>query len=98
MVDDGTLYASVADGTTQNRSAAITGVTITDLNIYEIVLTGTTSAEFLVNGVSKATLNANMPTANSIELTMMITGTALANRSMHLVHPGILEITNIQST
>jgi hypothetical protein len=65
IVDDGILYASVADGTTQSQTDISSGITLTDVNEYSITLTGTTSAEFFVNGVSKATISTNLPTAGS---------------------------------
>lgn len=60
-IADGILYASVADGTTQNKTDISSGLTLTNENLYEIVYTGGTDAKFYVNGTLKATLNTNLP-------------------------------------
>lgn len=63
MVDDGILYASVADGTTQNRTDVSTGITLTNYNNYRIIWTAATSAVFQINGSTVATLSTNIPDA-----------------------------------
>lgn len=63
---DGNIYASVADGTTQSLSAALTGITITTFNNYRIVLTSGSTALFYVNDVLKATLSSNVPSGTTL--------------------------------
>lgn len=64
IFDDAAIYASCADGTTQNKSSDLaSGITVTDENYYEIVLNGTTNALFYINGTLKATLSSNLPSA-----------------------------------
>jgi len=60
----GTLYASVADGTTQTLEE-ITGVTVTDKHHYAVKLDGGTSAEFWIDGVLRKTLTTNLPSAGT---------------------------------
>ena len=69
MVQDGTLYASIADGTTQEKSSAIAGYTLTDYNTYRISFTAGGSVLFYINSTLVATLSTNVPTgAVSYEL------------------------------
>lgn len=65
MVEDGTLYASMANGSTQNKSAAITGVTLNDFNTYRITYDADTSAVFTINDTVVATLTNNRPSGFS---------------------------------
>lgn len=63
LFEDGTVYASVANGTTQTKSAALAGFTYnaSTFNKYTIVYDAGVSAKFYVNGVLKATLTTNLP-------------------------------------
>lgn len=63
-VDDNTIYASVANGTTQSRSS-LSGITVTQFNQYRVDYTATTNALFYVDEVLKATLSTNLPTATT---------------------------------
>lgn len=67
LFEDGTVYASVADGTTQTKSSALAGFTYngSTVNKYAIVYTAGVSAKFYVNGVLKATLTTNLPTGST---------------------------------
>lgn len=60
IIDDAILYASVADGTTQQRSDISSGITLTDVNNYYIEKTGSNYA-FYVNGTLRHTSSANNP-------------------------------------
>ena len=64
MVQDGTLYASVAAGVTQTRSAAITW-TAAQYNLFEIIFTSGVSAVFNLNGTTVATLTTNVPSSGN---------------------------------
>jgi len=90
MIEDGTLYASVADGTTQTKSAAITGYTLTDEIAYRISWDNGTNARFYVKArgttdyTLEATLSSNIPSgtgADDPQVLMGISGSAGA-RSM----------------
>lgn len=54
-----TIYAVSSDGVT-NQNNTVTGVTVTDINIWEIKVTAT-AALFYVNGVLKATNSTKWP-------------------------------------
>ncbi|QGH73496.1 MAG: hypothetical protein [Siphoviridae sp. ctvD11] len=70
FVEDGILYASNADGTTQTKTDISSGVTLTDLNAYYVLFTTGVSAKFYVNGTLKATHTTNLPSTsgNSADL------------------------------
>lgn len=62
FLDDTTLYASNANGTTQTKTDITSGVTISNLNEFRIVYTAASTILFYVNGVLKATHSTNIPT------------------------------------
>jgi len=62
LLDDGTLYASVANGTTQTRTDISSFVTLNRWNTYSFVYTAATSVVFYINGVAVATISTNIPT------------------------------------
>jgi len=59
-VSNGTLYAYNTNGTPTQTE--ITGIDITALHIYRVVVTSGTKIEFYVDGVLKATHTTNLPT------------------------------------
>ena len=59
FVEDGTLKASIADGTTQ-ETENITA-TLTDWNYYRIVFTAGSDVKFYVNDTLESTLSTNVP-------------------------------------
>lgn len=61
----GNVQASVADGTTQTKSSALTGFTLAASNTYSFVHTKGTDVKFYINGVLKATLTTNIPVNTS---------------------------------
>jgi len=60
----GTLYGTVADGSTEN-TLNIQTVAEGDELLLEVVLTAGIQAEFFVNGVSQGTLTANLPSGTA---------------------------------
>ena len=60
----GTLYGTVYDGTTEN-TLDIQTVAAGDSPLLEVIFTAGIEAEFLVDGVSKGTLTANLPTGTT---------------------------------
>lgn len=74
FIQDGTLKASAADGTTQDGPTTIAGVTLTDWNVYRIVFTSGTDAKFYVNETLEATLNSNLPAASGNDLPQLALG------------------------
>ncbi len=60
-VIDNTLYGTVADGSTENE-LEIQEITDIITPVLEAVLTAGSQVEFFVDGVSKGTLSANIPT------------------------------------
>jgi hypothetical protein len=63
IIDDATIYASNADGTTQTRTDISGSVTFTNYNTYRIVFDAGTSVSFYVNDVLVATHTTNLPDA-----------------------------------
>lgn len=80
FINNNSLYASVASGTTQTKTSAITA-TLTNWNTYRIVWTPATSAVFYLNGaiVSGGTITTNLPTgttsASRVNIDMGLTST-----------------------
>lgn len=65
----GAIYACVADGAA-NTNVDITGaIVVSDVNLYEIVVNGTTDVEFWVNGALATTINTNVPAAGIARVT-----------------------------
>ncbi len=60
------LYASVADGSTQNTEE-ITGITLTDYHNWKVVKSGS-NVLFYIDGVLKKTLTTNLPTDTTVTL------------------------------
>ena len=67
VTDDGTLYASSANGSTQERTE-ITGITISNLNSYRAVFTPGSNVKFYVNDVLKATHTTYIPNSGVVLL------------------------------
>ena len=63
--EDGTLVASMANGATNEISAAIGGIVLTQYNNYRIEWTPATNAKFYVNDVLKATLSTQLPSGST---------------------------------
>lgn len=64
MKEAGTLWASMADGTTREESQ-ITGITLSSRNNYRIEWDSGTNAKFYVNSTLEATLSTNLPSGNT---------------------------------
>lgn len=64
-VQDGTIYASNADGTTQTKTDVSSGITLTNDNYYRFVYDVGVNIKFYINDVLVATHTTNMPTANT---------------------------------
>lgn len=73
----GTVYGSVADGTTQTKTA-LSGVTANVQNVYQIKFVSGSSAKFYVNGTLKATITTNLPTGSSGSLRFIKDNTSTA--------------------
>lgn len=73
MIQDGTLYASNANGSAQNRTDISSGITITSFNRYQIVFVSGSSVRFYVNDVLKATHTLQVPSSGDVRLFMGIT-------------------------
>ena len=65
MIDDGTLYASNADGTTQTTTDISSGITLTNRNAYRIEWDNGTDIKFYVNDSLKATHTTNLPSGGT---------------------------------
>lgn len=75
VINNAGLFAVVSNGTTVTASADISsGLTLTQVNIYEIVSTNGVDVKFYVNGVLKSTLTTNIPTTSNALLAFGTTG------------------------
>lgn len=57
-----TLYAETSNATAAESTDISSGITVTNMNLYEIVVNGTTSVLYYVNWVLKATHSTRVPT------------------------------------
>lgn len=64
FVDNGTIWASNADGTTQTRTDVSSGITLASYNTYEWTKTSSTNIVFSINGTTVATHTTNLPATN----------------------------------
>jgi hypothetical protein len=84
-VVNGTLYAMWVDNTDTEQTFEITGITLTNWNVFKVEFTGATSINFYVNGVLKKTVTANLPTgAASTFIMYRITTNTTAIRKMYV--------------
>ncbi len=65
FIQDGTLYASNADGTTQTKTDITSGITITNNNNYRIIWDNGTNIKYYVNDSLKATHTTNLPSGTT---------------------------------
>jgi hypothetical protein len=79
FVQDGTLYASIADGSTQTKSDVTSGITLTNMNSYEIIHTAGTNIVFKINGTTVATVSTNLPAATATGMAARIGATSQEN-------------------
>ena len=93
-VEDGTLIASCANGTTQSKST-ISGIILTNWNTYKIIWNNATSALFYINGILKATLNTNLPSGAIRDSGLRATlGTRTgSSRTLTITHSSYQQIT-----
>lgn len=67
-IEDGTLYASNANGTTQTRTDISAGITLDDVpHMYRIIFTGGTDIKFYVDGTLEATHTTNLPSMSDFQ-------------------------------
>jgi hypothetical protein len=96
MIEDGTIYASVADGTTQSRTDVSSGITLTDFNEFRFEFTGNGSALFYINGTLVATKATNTPVdgTTTVEFYCALTGIGANDKTCYIKHPFSLKISN----
>lgn len=90
------IYASVADGTTQNRLDISSGLTLTNYNLFQIEMTGS-SAIFKVNGTTVATLTTNYPTTAGTGVFLAYNTAATNNSDIGIKHPYAVRLTNLMT-
>jgi len=61
-IENGTVYASNANGTTQTKTDISGAITWTSSHTFKVVKTGTTSIDFVVDASTLATHTTNIPT------------------------------------
>jgi len=82
---NGTLYACWVDNTDTEQTFEISGITLTNWNVYKMEFTSATSIAFYVNGTLKHTVTANLPTgAASTFIMYRITTNTTAIRKMFI--------------
>lgn len=85
MWDDTALYCSVADGTTQSKSADVaSGITATDTNEYRIEADGSSAARFYVNDTLIDTRSSNLPTTGDVAAHFQVETDAAAGKTVHI--------------
>jgi len=94
FVENGTLYCSNANGTTQTRTDISSGVTLTEINTFQIEVISGTSIKCIVNGTVKATHTTNLPGADSsgYNINFWIYTTANADKTMRVYRQPFLLI------
>ena len=83
FIEDGTLWASNADGTTQTATDISAGITVTNKHTYRVIR-DTSEIRFYVDNVLKATHSTNLPTSNSHKLFIGITAATGGTRVLYL--------------
>ena len=63
LIEDATLYASNADGTTQTKTDVSAGITLTSYNTYRIEFVAASTIRFYINNTLVATHTTNIPTS-----------------------------------
>lgn len=66
VMNNATLYAVTSNNSAVTATDITSGITVSNLNIYEIVWTNGVDVKFYVNGVLKATHTTNIPTTGNI--------------------------------
>lgn len=96
MIEDGTIYASVADGTTQSKTDVSSGITLTNFNEFRFEFTGNGSALFYINGTLVATKATNTPIAgtSNVEFWCALTGVGANDKFVAIKHPFYLKVAN----
>jgi len=64
-ISSSSLFATASPGNSTITNTAITGVTVTNWNLYKIVWTPSTNVKFYVNGVLRATISTTLPTTGT---------------------------------
>ena len=85
FIENGALYASNADGTTQTKSVDISaGITLTEINTFQIEVNSGTNIKFYVNGNLVATHTTNLPGVNATNFNSQfsISTSASASKTM----------------
>lgn len=83
-LQDGTMYVSNADGTTQTKTSIAGSVTITDMNLYWFLWDAGTAIYFYINDVLVATHTTNLPTTQDGIPYIQIAGDGTATRKMDI--------------
>lgn len=86
MIQDGTLYASNANGTTQTSTDISSGITVTTNHNFRIEFVSGTNVKFYVDDVLEATHTTNLPAANSntVSLSFGIRAQEAATKDLRL--------------
>jgi len=87
LVDDSTMYASNANGTSQTRTDITSGITVNQYNNYLIEVDSGTSIKFYVNGTLVATHTTYMPSGSQYDITVhwAIETQSAAYRTLHII-------------
>jgi hypothetical protein len=86
MVEDGTLYASNGNNTTQTRTDISSGITLTSWNTYTAIFTTGVNCKFYVNGTLKATHTTNLPTTGITRFQIGVQTQTTAARGMEVLN------------
>lgn len=81
---DGIIYASNANGTTQTRTDVSTGITMTNMNLYWFKWDAGTNITFYINDTLVATHSTNLPTTSDGVPLLQIAGDGTAARRLDI--------------
>ncbi len=84
VLNGGNLFAQNSNGSASTSTNITSGITVTNWNTYEIVLTPGVDIKFYVNGTLRATHTTNLPTAGTLLLAM---GSDLNGRRIDMLPP-----------
>jgi hypothetical protein len=94
IIQDNLLYGSVADGSTQQKTSAITA-TLTNVNTFRATFDGAT-ATFYLNGSSEGTLDTNVPDGTmQAFIACVIADATAAAKTIKIKKTGRIEYDNL---
>lgn len=96
IIDDATIYASNADGSTQKQTDVSSGITLTNFNEFRVVRNAGVDIKFYINGTLVATHTTNLPDSSDEVVPMLnYVGRSSSDQAMFIKHPFIYKVTSL---